>query len=117
MFGRSALNDRIGSQVEITHLVNVCSAGVALGVTLLFWWRGLLFWSLVVGAFSSSEVSSTRGLERQVNCGRVSFLWLHALRFCYGAHVGAGLFQVRVYLTGWLLVYNVPGVSFIVCGG
>ena len=47
----------------------------------------------------------------------MSFLWLRALRFCPGAHVGAVLFQVRVYSTGWLLAYDVPGVSFIVRGG
>jgi len=31
--------------------------------------------------------------------------------------VGAVLFQVRVYSTKWLLVYDVMVVSFIVCSG
>ncbi len=56
-------------------------ARVALGALSIVLVAKLLSWSLVVSASLLSEVSGTRGLERQVNCGMVSFLWLCALLF------------------------------------
>ena len=117
MFGSSALNDRTGSQVGITHLVYDWShlipvsgrAGFALFIVLAVVASGvhsivpvvrLLSRRLLDRASSSSELSGTRGLKRRA----YSFLWLSVVRFRWGARLGTILSKVRVCSTGWLLV-------------
>ena len=86
LFGRSALTDRIGShwQVDVTHLVDACSAGVALVHLIVLVARSpfLEFGSqciLIIRGFQYTRTGVTGELRWSHSCGFVLYAFARAL--------------------------------------